>query len=395
MKNILGRFFSMNTAPGILLCLAAVLAMLMENSPLYALYDAIKDTPVVLQIGAFAIDKPLLLWINDGLMAIFFLLVGLEIKREILEGHLSSPELLTLPAVAAVGGVVFPALIYGYLNWHDPVTFQGWAIPAATDIAFALGVLLLLGDRVPASLKVSLVAIAIIDDLAAILIIALFYTAETSFLSLALASVGVAFLAILNWRGVTRLGPYMVTGIFIWACVLKSGVHATLAGVIIGLLIPLRAENESGGSPLKLLEHSLHPWVAFLIVPLFAFVNAGVSLEGISVETFLNPVTLGIILGLFLGKQIGVMGLTALASLLGICRLPEGVTWLQFYGMALLAGVGFTMSLFIGTLAFETVEYSSAVRLGVLTGSLLSAVMGVIVLLSGTQRTGATQTQAK
>ncbi len=380
------KFFAANTAPGILLCLAAVLAMVMENSPLYGLYDSIKDTPVVLQIGAFAIDKPLLLWINDGLMAIFFLLIGLEIKREILDGHLSSREQLTLPAIAAIGGVAVPALIYAYINWNDAETLQGWAIPAATDIAFTLGILMLLGNRIPASLKVCLVAIAIIDDLVAILIIALFYTAETSMLSLGLAGVGLAIIFLLNKRGVTNLGPYVVLGLFIWACVLKSGVHATLAGVALGLLIPLRAKNEDGKSPLKVMEHALHPWVAFGVLPIFAFVNAGVSLSGLSLDSFLQPITLGIMLGLFFGNQIGVMGLTALATSLKICRLPEDVTWLQFYGMALLMGVGFTMSLFIGTLAFTDIDHTAAVRLGVLSGSLLSAVAGVIVLLISTNK---------
>jgi NhaA family Na+:H+ antiporter len=386
VTRIVQEFLTTNSAPGVLLCVAAVLAVFMENSPLYGLYDAIKDTPVVLQVGAFAIDKPLLLWINDGLMAIFFLLVGLEIKREVLEGHLSKPDQFILPAVAAVGGVVVPAFIYAYINWHDTEMLKGWAIPAATDIAFALGILMLLGNRIPVALKVCLVAIAIIDDLAAIIIIALFYTADTSLISLGLAGVGLTILFLLNLQGVTRLGPYVVLGLFIWACVLKSGVHATLAGVAIGLLIPLRARNEDGKPPLKVMEHALHPWVAFGILPIFAFANAGVSLAGLSLDTFMQPITLGIILGLFFGKQIGVMGLTTLAVSLKICRLPEGVTWSQFYGMALLTGVGFTMSLFIGTLAFTNVDHASAVRFGVLGGSILSALAGVIVLLINTKK---------
>ena len=386
MIQTVQKFFSMKSAPGILLCLAAVLAMLMENSPLYGLYDTLKGTPVILQIGAFAIDKPLLLWINDGLMAIFFLLIGLEIKREILEGHLSSREQLTLPAIAAIGGVAAPSLIYAYINWQNPQTLQGWAIPAATDIAFTLGILMMLGNRIPPALKVCLVAIAIIDDLIAILIIALFYTAETSMLSLGLAGVGLSLAFILNKRGVTNLGPYVVLGLFIWACVLKSGVHATLAGVALGLIIPLRTKNEDGKSPLKVMEHALYPWVSLGILPVFAFVNAGVSLAGLSLETFLQPITLGIMLGLFIGNQIGVMGLTALAVALKLCRLPQGVTWPQFYGMALLMGVGFTMSLFIGTLAFTDVQHISSVRLGVLAGSILSALAGICVLLLGTKK---------
>lgn len=382
--DILKRFIALPAAPGILLCLAAVLALVMKNSIMVDWYAALKHTPVVVQIGAFKIDKPLLYWINDGLMAVFFLLVGLEIKREILKGHLSSREHMILPAVAAVGGVIFPALIYAYININSPETLQGWAIPAATDIAFALGVLMLLGDRVPQALKVTLVAIAIIDDLIAIIIIALFYTEDTSLLSLALAAIGLSILFLMNRLKVTHLGPYAIIGLIIWACVLKSGVHATLAGVAIGLLIPLNAQNHAGKSPLIVMEHALHPWVNFMILPIFAFANAGVSLAGLSLNTFLEPVTLGIILGLFFGKQIGVMLFTWLALALKMCRLPEHVSWMQYYGMALLTGVGFTMSLFIGTLAFTDIEYASAVRLGVLSGSVLSAIAGIVVLLMAT-----------
>lgn len=379
--NAITRFFQSKSAPGILLCVAALLAMAIENSPYSNLYDGFKSIPVVVQAGTFLIDKPLLLWINDGLMAIFFLLIGLEIKRELMEGHLSRRDQVILPAVAALGGLAMPAIIYAYINWNDPITLQGWAIPAATDIAFALGVLILLGDRIPASLKVCLVAIAILDDLAAIIIIALFYTAETSLLSLGLASIGLLIVYVMNRRGVTNLGPYILMGFIIWACVLKSGVHATLAGVALGLLIPLKGKDEAGGSPLKHLEHTLHPFVSFAVLPIFAFANAGVSLAGLTLDTFMQPITLGIMLGLFLGKQIGVMSLTFLAVSMKICRLPEGVTWLQFYGMALLTGIGFTMSLFIGTLAFDNIEYASAVRLGVLSGSFLSGVAGVTMLL--------------
>ncbi|MFK7838715.1 MAG: Na+/H+ antiporter NhaA [Bdellovibrionales bacterium] len=383
------RFLKSKSAPGILLCCAALLAMVFENSALSGLYDGFKNIPVIFQAGGFVIDKPLLLWINDGLMAIFFLLIGLEIKRELMEGHLSSRDQVILPAVAALGGLVMPALVYSYINWSDPATLQGWAIPAATDIAFALGVLILLGDRVPASLKVCLVAIAIIDDLAAIIIIALFYTAETYITSLVLGGIGLLIAFVMNKRGVTSLGPYVLLGLFIWACVLKSGVHATLAGVALGLIIPLKAENSQGKSPLKELEHTLHPFVAFIVLPIFAFANAGVSLSGVSLDTFLQPITLGIMLGLFVGKQVGVVGLTFLATRLKICRLPEGVNWMQFYGMALLTGIGFTMSLFIGTLAFSDVEYASAVRLGVLSGSLLSGIAGVSVLILSGRRKSA------
>lgn len=384
--KLIQKILATNSLTGILLLMAAVLAMVMQNSSLSDFYDMIKDTPVVLQIGAFIIDKPLLLWINDGLMAIFFLLVGLEIKREVLKGHLSKPDQFILPALAAFGGVLVPALIYSYINRNDLEMLQGWAIPAATDIAFALGILMLLGNRIPASLKVFLVAVAIIDDLAAIVIIAIFYTADMSFTPLGLAGTGLAVLFLLNRRGVTNLGPYIVLGLFIWACVLKSGVHATLAGVAIGLLVPLRAQNKNGESPLEVMEHALHPWVTLAILPLFAFVNAGVSLAGLSLGMFAQPITLGIILGLFFGKQLGIMGVASLAVLFKIGRLPDGSTWSQFYGVALLTGVGFTMSLFIGTLAFSDIEHISAVRLGVLSGSVLSALAGIVVLLMSTKK---------
>lgn len=386
MANRILDFFKSETAPGILLCVATILALLVENSPFSSLYASFQNIPVTFRAGAFLIDKPLLLWINDGLMAIFFLLVGLEIKREVLEGHLSRFDQITLPAMAAVGGLVVPALIYFSLNADNPVARQGWAIPAATDIAFALGVLVLLGKRVPAALKVCLVAIAILDDLAAIIIIAVFYTAETSIIALGLAFLGLVIVFIMNRKGVSRLGPYMVMGLIIWACVLKSGVHATLAGVALGLLIPMNCKVKVEHSPLKVLEHSLHPFVALFVLPVFAFSNAGVSLAGVTVETFMNPVTMGILLGLFFGKQIGVMALSYLAVRMGWCRLPEGVNWFNYYGMALLTGIGFTMSLFIGTLAFETAEYATAVRLGVLSASLMSGLAGVAVLIFAAKR---------
>ncbi len=389
--QMISNILHSKTAPGILLCLSALAALVFANTPLMELYAGFKNIPVVLQAGSFVIDKPLLLWINDGLMAIFFLLIGLEIKRELIEGHLSSRDKAVLPAIAAVGGLAVPAFIYAYMNWNDAVAINGWAIPAATDIAFALGILMILGPRVPTALKVCLVAIAIIDDLAAVVIIALFYTAEISMMSLILAAIGLSIAGLMNWRKVTRLGPYVVVGLFIWACVLKSGVHATLAGVALGLLIPLKVKNEEGQSPLKVMEHALHPWVAFGVIPIFAFANAGISFKGITLETFLQPITLGIMLGLFLGKQIGVMGITWLACIFKICRLPDGVTWPQFYGMALLTGIGFTMSLFIGTLAFTDVSLATPVRLGVLSGSILSGVAGITVLLLTTSKNGVEQ----
>lgn len=384
--NIVSEILHSKKAPGVLLCLSTLAALIFANTSLQSIYNDFKDIPFVLQAGNFSIDKSLLLWINDGLMAIFFLLVGLEIKRELIEGHLSSREKAILPAIAAFGGLAVPALIYAYLNWNHPVAINGWAIPAATDIAFALGVMMLLGDRIPTALKVCLVAIAIIDDLAAVIIIALFYTAEISMHSLLLAAIGLAIAAIMNLRKVTNLGPYVLVGIFIWVCVLKSGIHATLAGVALGLLIPLKIKNAGGNPPLKVMEHALHPWVAFGVIPIFAFTNAGVSLAGITIDSFLQPVTLGIMLGLFIGKQIGVMAFTYLACSIKLCRLPEGVTWPQYYGMALLTGVGFTMSLFIGTLAFSDLSMTTPVRLGVLSGSLLSAVSGILVLLLTTRK---------
>ncbi len=385
IKLAIKKFYAMPAAPGIFLVIAASLAMIVQNSPLDWLYAMFKDVPVVLQIGAFKIDKPLLLWINDGIMALFFLLVGLEMKREMMEGHLSTKDQITLPLLAAIGGVAVPAIVFALLNLGSPETMRGWAIPAATDIAFALGILLVLGDRIPPALKVCLVAIAIIDDLAAIIIIAIFYTAETSLVSLGLAGFFLAIAYFLSRQGVARLGAYVVLGLLIWASVLKSGVHATLAGVALGLIIPLRAKNKDGKAPLKVMEHALHPWVAFGVLPLFAFANAGVSLQGLTLDSFLAPLPLGIMLGLFVGKQIGVMGITYVAVKMKLAKLPTGVNWMQFYGMALLTGVGFTMSLFIGTLAFSDVAQAVYVRIGVLSGSLLSAVVGIAVLLASTK----------
>lgn len=373
-------FFKYEASAGILLGAAALLALIVNNSALSPFYDAFLSTPVVVQIGEFIINKPLLLWINDGLMAIFFLLVGLEIKREVLEGQLSTKKQISLPALAAFGGIALPALIYAFINLEAKQYMDGWAIPAATDIAFALGIMSLLGNRVPESLKIALVAIAILDDLAAIIIIALFYTDNLSVISLVIACAAMVILAVLNRRGVTSLSPYIVVGIVLWACVLKSGVHATLAGVVIALFIPLRAKNKLGGSPARSLEHGLHKWVAFAILPLFAFANAGVSLQGLSLDIITHPVTLGIAMGLFFGKQIGVMLMTLVGVLTKLCELPKGVNWKQYYGMALITGVGFTMSLFIGTLAFSDPELQTQVRLGVIIGSFCSGVLGYIIL---------------
>ncbi|MDB2437156.1 Na+/H+ antiporter NhaA [Hellea sp.] len=378
--NKIQDFLKYETSAGFVLMFVAILALVANNSPLAGFYSGFLSTPVEVQFGSFEIAKPLLLWINDGLMAIFFFLVGLEIKREVLEGELSSFDKASLPIFAAIGGVIVPALFYVYFNYSDAIAVQGWAIPAATDIAFALGILALVGSRVPVSLKILLLAVAIIDDLVAIIIIALFYTQDLSLVALGWGAVGVAGLIALNRSGMMRITPYALIGVFVWACVLKSGVHATLAGVITALAIPLKAKDPSKSSPLHRAEHGLHIWVAFLILPLFAFANAGVSLKGITLSDVLAPIPLGIALGLFLGKQIGVFSFSWVAVKLGWAKLPSGANWGQLYGIACLTGVGFTMSLFIGTLAFDGDETLNAVRLGVLMGSIASGVLGFALL---------------
>ncbi len=375
-------FFELESASGILLVFAAVLAMIINNSPLSSLYGVFLDVPLEVRVGSLKIAKPLLLWINDGLMAIFFLLIGLEVKREIFEGQLSSASRAALPGVAALGGMLVPALIYVSLNWGDSAALNGWAIPAATDIAFSLGILALLGERVPPGLKMFLLAVAIIDDIGAIIIIAVFYSGALSTLSLFLAAVTLGILALLNRLGVTRIAPYVILGIILWVCVLKSGVHATLAGVALAFCIPLKGKSGEKISPARDLENALHPWVAFGIMPLFAFANAGVSLSGITFKSLLSPVPLGIALGLFIGKQVGIFGFSWLAIKLKLAKLPEGVRWSGLYGLSVLCGIGFTMSLFIGSLAFERggPDLETAVRLGVLTGTLLSGLLGYFVL---------------
>ena len=379
-------FLKMESAGGILLVIATVLAMLCANSVLASFYNSLLDTHLKLAVGTFAIDKPLLLWINDGLMAIFFFLVGLEIKREFRAGELSSPAQVALPGIAAIGGMVVPALIYVALNYDQPRNLNGWAIPAATDIAFALAVLSLLGNRAPSTLKVLLLAIAILDDLGAILIIAFFYTSELSAVALYLAAIPLIGLAVLSRRGVTHLAPYVLLGIVLWVLVLKSGVHATLAGVVTALAIPLLPHKGGKHTMLEDLEHGLHYWVAFGILPLFAFANAGVSFEGIGLESFVEPVKLGISLGLFAGKQIGIFGLLYLTIRVGIAPMPAGANWAQMYGVAALAGIGFTMSLFIGGLAFDHFGFDAQIRLGVLTGSIASALVGYLVLRLAAER---------
>lgn len=380
----LREFLRLEAAGGIVLVLAAMAALLVANSPLSGVYLKFLDVPGVVQVGDLVISKPLLLWVNDLWMAVFFFLVGLEIKREVLVGQLSSRSELLLPMSAAVGGMVVPAGIYAALNWHNPVNLNGWAIPAATDIAFALGILALLGSRAPTSLKVLLTAIAIIDDLGAIIIIAIFYTDNLSFSSLALATIACSGLILLNLLKVKSLAPFAILGFLLWVCVLKSGVHATLAGVLTALTIPHRVDG-SGNSPLEQLEHALHPWVAFLVLPMFAFVNAGISFRGISFASIFEPVTLGIAAGLIIGKQIGVFVPLWLCIRSGLVRMPENANYLQLYAVSVLCGIGFTMSLFIGGLAFELSDFRAPVRLGVLSGSTVCAVLGYLLLRFGSQ----------
>ena len=377
------------SAGGIVLLAAAILAFVLTNSPLAGTYLELFNLHLTLKLGSIGLDKSLGHWINDGLMAIFFFLVGLEIKRELIEGELSSPRQAALPAIAAIGGMAMPAAVYLLFNAGTPETMAGWAIPAATDIAFAMGVVSLLGNRVPESLKIFLLALAIIDDLGAIIIIAIFYTADLSLLALGLASIGVAVLIVMNRLGVQRLAPYVLVGIYVWACVLESGVHATLAGSIVGLCVPLRSPRGDEQSLAKRCIHALHPWVAFAIMPAFAFANAGVSLAGLTWEMLAAPLTLGVALGLFIGKQVGVMLAITLSRLIGIVRLPEGASWGQTYGVAVLTGIGFTMSLFIGGLAFHEVDQIVEMRLGVIGGSILSAVWGLLVLRVATRRRAA------
>jgi NhaA family Na+:H+ antiporter len=376
LRSTINRFLQLEAAGGLLLIAAAALALIVNNSPLAHYYAGFLDVQVVAQIGAVKLDKPLLLWINDFLMALFFLLIGLEVKREVIEGHLSKPSQIILPGAAAIGGMVVPALFYWALNKHDPAALSGWAIPMATDIAFALGVLALLGKRVPISLKLFLMTLAIIDDLGAILVIAGFYSGELSSAALAGAGLCLVALVAMNRLGVIKLAPYMLVGLVLWVCVLKSGVHATLAGVALAFCIPLRTRNAEP-SPARHLEHSLHPWVAYAILPLFAFANAGVSLSGMSLESFTHSVPMGIISGLLIGKTLGVFGLTLLAVKTGMAQLPSGANWGQVFGVAILCGIGFTMSIFVGSLAFAPGSpFAGEDRMGILTGSILAAVIG-------------------
>lgn len=381
--KIIVEFIKKESASGILLIFAAIFALILSNTVMSSLYESFLHTPVEIRIGALHLDKPLYHWVDDGLMAVFFLLIGLEVKREILEGHLSSLSQIALPGAAAVGGMIVPAAVYLMFNQNNPIAVNGWAIPTATDIAFALCILSLLGNRVPVSLKIFLMALAIIDDLGAIVIIAIFYTTELSTLSLIVAGISLSVLITLNIFGVSKKSAYFIVGTVLWVSVLKSGVHATLAGVALAFTIPLNAKDENKQliSPLKEIEHNLHFWVAFFILPLFAFVNAGVNVTQIPFNKMDGPVPLGIMLGLFVGKQFGVFGFSWLAIKLKIAALPKNSNWMQLYGVSVLTGIGFTMSLFIASLAFEDdsiFQYTD--KLSIFIGSLMSGTVGYLIL---------------
>jgi len=384
--NFLEEFIKKESSAGILLIIVTILALLLKNSMLSEYYAAFLRTPVEVRFADLHIAKPLLLWINDGLMAIFFLLIGLEVKREFLEGQLSTPSQVALPGIAALGGMAVPAAFYIFINIGDETAMRGWAIPTATDIAFALGVLALLGKRVPLSLKIFLMALAIIDDLGAIVIIALFYTVELSTLSIIIAGSALTTLVIMNRLGVAKKAAYIIVGVILWVSVLKSGVHATLAGVALAFTIPLNCKNDKGEnfSLSKEMEHDLHYWVAFFILPLFAFVNAGVDLRNVSLDQMTTGVPLGIMAGLFLGKQIGVFGFSWIAIKLGLAKMPDKSTWLQLYGVSILTGIGFTMSLFVDSLAFTDANlYQQADKLAVLVASFAAGIVGYLILRVG------------
>ena len=381
-KSTIKDFLKLESITGIILIAAAVLAVLFANTSLKPFYNLLINTPVEVSVGNFEVAKPLLLWVNDGLMAIFFLLIGLELKREFIEGELKEAKNIALPAIGAVGGMLMPALIYTYFNFNDEFAMRGWAIASATDIAFALGVLGLLGTRVPISLKVFVTSLAIFDDIGAILIIALFYTHEISLTALIIVVLCVVVLALLNKRQSAAMGSYIVVGMIMWLATLKSGVHATLAGVVLAMFIPMYSRDDPEQSPLKKLEYDLHPVVAFFILPFFAFVNAGLDLSNFSMEQILHPVSLGIMLGLFIGNQLGISVFCYIAVKLKVTQLSGGINWKTLYGAATLCGIGFTMSLFIGSLAFEEtgVRLVFDERLGIILGSLLSGVVGFLIL---------------
>jgi len=381
-ESFLSNFLRLESAGGIILIFAALLAIILANSPLQSYYDLLINTPVEVRVGVLEIAKPLLLWINDGLMVVFFFMIGLELKREFIEGELSDKKNIILPGIAALGGMVVPALIYIYFNTDDDTALKGWAIPTATDIAFALGVLSLLGSKVPTSLKVFLTSLAIFDDVGAIIIIAIFYTSNISATSLAIVLICLPILFLINKRNPSSTSVYIMVGVVMWVAMLKSGVHATLVGIILAMFIPMRSKTDPNYSPVKRMEHDLHSLVAFFVLPVFAFANAGVNFTGIGTEQLLHGVPLGIALGLLIGKQVGVFGFCWLAIKLKLTQLPDGMSWVSLYGTAALCGIGFTMSLFIGSLAFEetNVNFVFDDRLGILIGSFASGVIGYLVL---------------
>ena len=381
-NSFIVTFLKLESAGGIVLILSALLAILIANSFLEPYYHLLLSTPIDVRIGALEIAKPLLLWVNDGLMSIFFFLVGLELKRELLEGELSDKRKIILPAIGAIGGMLVPALIYLYFNHDDPIAVKGWAIPAATDIAFALGILALLGSRVPTSIKIFLASLAIFDDIGAIIIIAFFYTSKISITALSIVAFCLPILIMFNKYNVVSKSAYIFVGIIMWAATLKSGVHATLAGVILAAFIPIRSKSNPEYSPLKDLEHDLHTVVAFFVIPVFAFANAGINFSGVSIDQILHGVPIGISLGLFFGKQIGIFVFCWIFIQLKIACLPNNMNWTALYGTSALCGIGFTMSLFVGSLAFEEtgVNLLFDERLGIILGSLASGIVGYAIL---------------
>jgi len=384
--QLIQRFLKLESAGGILLLLSAVAAMLLANSPLSEQYNNFLNLPVSIQIGHFVIDKTLIHWINDGFMAVFFILVGMEVKKELFEGSLSSYQQAIFPAIAAIGGMIIPAIVYWFIAKQDPSLVNGWAIPMATDIAFALGIMALLSKQVPLPLKIFLLALAIIDDLGAIVVIALFFSHGLSVQALFFSAIAIIALVLLNRFKVSALCAYMVVGAILWASVLKSGVHATLAGVIIGFCIPLNGKN--GEKPLHDFEHILAPWSSFIILPLFAFANAGVSFEGLDFTMLSSPLLLAIALGLIIGKPVGVFSFSYISVKLGLAKLPNGVNFKQIFAVALLCGIGFTMSMFLASLAFEAdagETINTLSRLGILLGSTISAIIGYFCLKQTTK----------
>ena len=386
MVQLIQRFLKLESAGGILLLFSAAVAMLLANSPLSSQYNDFLNLPVSLQIGSFSINKTLIHWINDGFMAVFFVLVGMEVKKELFEGALSSYQQAIFPAIAAVGGMIVPALVYWFIAKQDPSLANGWAIPMATDIAFALGIMALLSKQVPLPLKIFLLALAIIDDLGAIVVIALFFSHELSVQALIFSGVSILTLVLLNRFRVSALCAYMVVGAILWASVLKSGVHATLAGVIIGFCIPLKGKK--GERPLHNFEHILAPWSSFVILPLFAFANAGVSFDGIDVSMISSPLLLAIACGLIIGKPVGVFGFSYISVKLGLAKLPDGINFKQIFAVAVLCGIGFTMSMFLASLAFDAdagESVNTLSRLGILLGSTVSATLGYLFLKQTTK----------